>query len=257
MPDPANPQAWDRYAYVYNNPVRYIDPTGHDRDCALWDTYCRETLELEEEFGSGNYNYPEPDDDDPRLSDFGKSAYEQYVRLRITPGWWYRRYGQITIGIYVQVIFGRELAGTQNAPWAGDEIKESEISHAVTHACAGTSDWYGGNNCTGSDVAILNYIGEGMEVANANFGLDPRTYLAEDGSNLRVAGNVMLDVYSPPDPEWTKKTGVYGHPAYWGNGYYEGPEEGIILMYGDPASPTTWYLIAYGYTQHFTLVPVR
>ena len=29
MPDPGNPQALNRYSYVYNNPLRYIDPTGH------------------------------------------------------------------------------------------------------------------------------------------------------------------------------------------------------------------------------------
>jgi len=29
VPEPGNPQALNRYAYVYNNPVRYNDPTGH------------------------------------------------------------------------------------------------------------------------------------------------------------------------------------------------------------------------------------
>jgi hypothetical protein len=29
IPDPYNPQDWDRYAFVRNNPVRYTDPTGH------------------------------------------------------------------------------------------------------------------------------------------------------------------------------------------------------------------------------------
>jgi hypothetical protein len=29
IPDPGNPQAWDRYAFTLNNPVKYIDPTGH------------------------------------------------------------------------------------------------------------------------------------------------------------------------------------------------------------------------------------
>ena len=29
VPDPSNSQAWDRYAYAYNNPIRYNDPTGH------------------------------------------------------------------------------------------------------------------------------------------------------------------------------------------------------------------------------------
>ncbi len=29
VPEPGNPLAWDRYAYVLNNPVKYIDPSGH------------------------------------------------------------------------------------------------------------------------------------------------------------------------------------------------------------------------------------
>ena len=29
MPSPANPQSLNRYSYNYNNPLRYIDPTGH------------------------------------------------------------------------------------------------------------------------------------------------------------------------------------------------------------------------------------
>ncbi|WP_322801519.1 RHS repeat-associated core domain-containing protein, partial [Thermoflexus sp.] len=32
VPEPGNPQALNRYAYVYNNPLRYTDPSGH---CAL------------------------------------------------------------------------------------------------------------------------------------------------------------------------------------------------------------------------------
>jgi hypothetical protein len=29
VPDPTNPQAYNRYSYVVNNPLKYIDPTGH------------------------------------------------------------------------------------------------------------------------------------------------------------------------------------------------------------------------------------
>ena len=32
IPDPANPQAWNRYSYVANNPVNLNDPTGHKWD---------------------------------------------------------------------------------------------------------------------------------------------------------------------------------------------------------------------------------
>jgi len=32
VPEPANPQSLNRYSYVYNNPLRYTDPTGHRVD---------------------------------------------------------------------------------------------------------------------------------------------------------------------------------------------------------------------------------
>lgn len=31
IPNPSNPQAWNRYSYVGNNPIRFNDPTGHMR----------------------------------------------------------------------------------------------------------------------------------------------------------------------------------------------------------------------------------
>jgi RHS repeat-associated protein len=30
VPEPENSQSWNRYAYVFNNPLNYIDPSGHD-----------------------------------------------------------------------------------------------------------------------------------------------------------------------------------------------------------------------------------
>jgi RHS repeat-associated protein len=37
VPDPANPQSLNRFAYVSNNPLKYVDPTGHFEDDAIKD----------------------------------------------------------------------------------------------------------------------------------------------------------------------------------------------------------------------------
>ena len=39
VPEPGNPQAFNRYAYTYNNPLNLIDPSGHE-GCAAGDDWC-------------------------------------------------------------------------------------------------------------------------------------------------------------------------------------------------------------------------
>jgi hypothetical protein len=41
VPDQIKPQALDRYSYGLNNPVKYLDPTGHNADCGMGDPNCQ------------------------------------------------------------------------------------------------------------------------------------------------------------------------------------------------------------------------
>ncbi|RMD62918.1 RHS repeat-associated core domain-containing protein, partial [Candidatus Parcubacteria bacterium] len=45
VPEPANPQALNRYAYVNNNPVRYTDPSGHCLEAGLSPIPCEPLLQ--------------------------------------------------------------------------------------------------------------------------------------------------------------------------------------------------------------------
>ena len=36
VPEPANPQSFNRYSYTFNNPVKYTDPSGHDPVTDEW-----------------------------------------------------------------------------------------------------------------------------------------------------------------------------------------------------------------------------
>ena len=49
VPDPSNPQDYDRYAYVRNNPVNYSDPSGHFARAPLPDELNRELNLIDDE----------------------------------------------------------------------------------------------------------------------------------------------------------------------------------------------------------------
>jgi len=59
---PANPQSWNRYAYVLNNPVRYSDPSGHkacERQDEYWNCVPETPVPLPPQ-GGGTSNPPVP-----------------------------------------------------------------------------------------------------------------------------------------------------------------------------------------------------
>jgi RHS repeat-associated protein len=44
VPEPGNPQGLNRYSYTINNPMRYIDPTGHAYDAGGVNSYTQEEV---------------------------------------------------------------------------------------------------------------------------------------------------------------------------------------------------------------------
>jgi len=63
VPNPGDSQSWDRYAYVRNNPLRYIDPSGHaDVGCVA----VRGASACQEQSG---YEPLPPEEDEPRVEE--------------------------------------------------------------------------------------------------------------------------------------------------------------------------------------------
>ena len=48
IPDPANPQSFNRYSYCLNNPLKYVDPSGHDVEINYWNV---EVIDVILQFG--------------------------------------------------------------------------------------------------------------------------------------------------------------------------------------------------------------
>ncbi len=61
IPNPANPQSWNRYSYTLNNPIKFSDPSGHSRieeECGMNGEDCGERVP------AYTWNSPENNRDD-------------------------------------------------------------------------------------------------------------------------------------------------------------------------------------------------
>lgn len=81
VPDPTNPQSFNRYSYVRNNPLGFIDPTGHG-ECGVGQQYiCEGDIDrfalVKNQYESG---------DDFVFGPPGSPGVQRYVKLQPTMG---------------------------------------------------------------------------------------------------------------------------------------------------------------------------
>jgi RHS repeat-associated protein len=83
VPNPGNPQDFNRYSYVRNNPLKYVDPDGHGCVIIDGDEYCRDDL-------PDKHFVPSVDTWSwDILSEEEKSlGYEAYLRFRENPDYY-------------------------------------------------------------------------------------------------------------------------------------------------------------------------
>ena len=149
VPEPGNPQSLNRYSYVYNNPMRYTDPTGH---CPAWACDNTVTGAVRDVGGS--------------LVDAGDNARDLVVDHKET----LIRYGPlascaIPTPVCTGAIYCAASGCSDEAQFVGDAAVgcwESELCRtiAVSAAVTGCTAASGGTvaaACTAGGIAVLSY----------------------------------------------------------------------------------------------------
>jgi RHS repeat-associated protein len=94
VPGAGNPLAWDRYAGLGNNPVRYTDPSGHNPECGPDGIFCDPDFSLESLYACNNCNNMDENVVGAAVSAVAKS-FSSFTQLSDAAAFW-MVYGFVT-----------------------------------------------------------------------------------------------------------------------------------------------------------------
>jgi RHS repeat-associated protein len=147
IPQPGNSADWNRYAYVRNNPIKYIDPTGHDPKCGPDGAFCDN-----DPWNDFYYDY------DVRLNSHGTKIVSIAYEIERLTG------KTVSLNFVVQLIFEREFSGWG---WhvAADQIINANSEAAVRNFRQWVLEEYPNN--VNSLTAFVNWLGEHHQAASS------------------------------------------------------------------------------------------
>ena len=148
IPHPTNPQSFNRFSYTRNNPLRFLDPSGHD-ECSPDETECRRSSQpqptLDELIGIYGIGFTQ---------DAGESWSVEYkwrvlyavmlvdIRFRQLDG--YQNYGQGQAWQEIMGTISFHRSAKTKYTWYDDDAKKhtSEIKYGAQYISNGKIEFY-------------------------------------------------------------------------------------------------------------------
>ncbi|MFZ5922854.1 MAG: RHS repeat-associated core domain-containing protein [Chloroflexota bacterium] len=205
---PGGVQGLDRYAYVNNSPINYIDPSGH--------IACQKgKVNLDgQSICMDSYSIPAPWSPPPETFDNGKmpatrDVYQRYLNLYYTPGWWngYRK-GNFTIWQFLNLILSMEFSG-QGRNWSSSLLQETVVRNFYTQ-CSNYCD-------SGSELDVLRYIALKSLTDPLIRDVSPAS-LKKNETNRGIYNSTnFASAFRNPDEAWSSGCGNGNVPCDWGN----------------------------------------
>jgi len=222
VPAPFKPQSWNRYTYVINNPIIYVDPSGHDIQCSA-NGDCYETCDYNCAPPLTHKDDPIPGRDETRRHG-GDEIKLLFEKLRDKCGWWN---DNCASEFTVEQFMGLYIMYENNTDMKKEQIVILENILATITAqnlyVGGFNPAYCrvGGQC---DNAVFNFIAhlidggsglwEGLDAANA-YAQD--TGVPKFGSEIELRDLMSSLGQKALDPSsvitWDQRKG----PSSWGN----------------------------------------
>ncbi len=228
---PSGVQGMDRYAYVNNSPLVYVDPSGH---------MCSDPDDESSSGCDGNGSQPSntntlplaSNKTDPvgSLSAWGIKIKEMYQAWARQCNGWESDCTSYSTENFMVLILSFEFR-TLNLDKNTHEAED--LAHAANHWFYMTCDYRTGpasGDCQGvSDNAIFNWVGA-MESARRRYNAWKAniSWQIDATGNIDLAKYVVDMIYTPLSIEWHRSSGnswngandpVNRHPYAWANGY--------------------------------------
>jgi RHS repeat-associated protein len=176
--DPLNPQSLNKYQYAYNNPLRYVDPTGHSVTdfFDLIGSYFMTQANPEKAAREGRVETP-----------FGVMNAEEYAY------WWWKTFNENTMAYFE----GVESFGNDYLDGFPLDFGVAEWGKQVNASANGKTDVLGLSLATLNMASSVSLVGEGM---SATVGTST---VASGGRAIKAAEELLLNCFVAGTPVHT------------------------------------------------------